>query len=60
MLDWSEFDRLMADMDIPELRRRDTAWLLRNLHIRNSNHLNFHEAREELVRMHRLLRRVDL
>ncbi len=41
---------LLNDMDIPEIRRELTTnnlrWLLRNLGIRNSNHLHFKEVME--------------
>lgn len=57
---YDELDKLLDGMDIPEMRRHDTSWLLRNLHVRNGNHPNYHAAREEVVRVHRALRRVDL
>ena len=57
---YEEMDKLLDGMDIPELRRRDTAWLLRNLHVRNGQHQNYVAAREEVVRIHRLLQRVDI
>lgn len=38
------FQILTADMDIPEMRRRDYRWLSRNLSIRNQDHPNFREA----------------
>lgn len=38
-----KFDLLAAirEMDVPEMRRTDFRWLLRNLAIRNSGHPNF-------------------
>ena len=35
---------LLDKMDVPEQRKTDFAWLLRNLAIRNSNHPDFQEA----------------
>lgn len=57
---YEELDRLLEGMDIPELRRRDTAWLLRNLHVRNGTHPDYVAARDEVVRLHRALMRADL
>lgn len=38
------FDRMTADMDIPETRRHDWYWLRRNLGVRNSNHKHYQLA----------------
>lgn len=35
---------LLKDMDVPELRRGDFQWLLRNLYIRNSKHPHYNEV----------------
>ena len=35
---------LLKDMDVPDARRKDFRWLLRNLFVRNSKHPNFEEA----------------
>ena len=35
---------LLDKMDVPQQRKTDFPWLLRNLAIRNSNHPNFQEA----------------
>jgi hypothetical protein len=35
---------ILNTMDLPELRKRDFNWLLRNLPIRNSKHNDFNEC----------------
>lgn len=42
-----KIDRLaeiLASMDVPEARKQDWRWLLRNLGIRNANHPDFNDA----------------
>ena len=39
-----EFDKLIETMDLPENRRHDWFWLIRNMQIRNKNHPNFQTA----------------
>ena len=41
-----DFDELIQGMDLPENRKHDWAWLLRNMWIRNSGHPHFKEAYE--------------
>ena len=35
---------ILDTMDVPENRKQDRRWLLRNLCIRNGNHIDFAEA----------------
>ncbi|MFN9959533.1 MAG: hypothetical protein ACK55I_41120 [bacterium] len=35
---------VLKTMDIPEMRKKDIAWLMRNLAVRNQDHPNFMEA----------------
>ncbi len=35
---------ILKTMDVPELRRGDFQWLLRNLYVRNSNHPQYNEV----------------
>lgn len=44
---------LIADMDVPEMRRHDVDWLARNLGIRNASHRNFEEAMRVINAMRR-------
>lgn len=37
-------NEILKNMDVPELRKSDFSWLLRNLGIRNANNENFSEA----------------
>lgn len=39
-----ELQTLLETMDVPEIRKNDYRWLLRNLPIRNSNNTNFERA----------------
>ena len=38
--------QLLSEMDVPEFRRFDYRWLLRNLAIRNGDHPRFNDAIE--------------
>ena len=42
--------RILGTMDVPQQRKSDTLWLLRNLAVRNRNHPQFAEAVEMLRR----------
>jgi hypothetical protein len=50
---------LIADMDVPEMRRHDVDWLARNLGIRNASHRNFTEAMRVIQAMRRHPSRFD-
>lgn len=39
-----ELKNTLDKMDVPEARKTDFGWLLRNLGIRNSNHPDFEKA----------------
>lgn len=39
-----EFDKLIEGMDLPENRKHDWPWLVRNMAIRNGKHPNFQNA----------------
>jgi len=51
MNDEAKVKELIADMDVPLLRRTDWAWLNRNLRVRNSNHPNFLEANDLIKKL---------
>lgn len=42
---------IIQGMDVPEYRKEDVGWLLRNLGIRNSKHPNFQIAIDELKKI---------
>lgn len=44
MLEIERFDELISTMDLPESRKHDWVWLLRNMWIRNASNPNFKEA----------------
>lgn len=51
MEEFADLRALIADMELPELRKKvrdlsDVAWLSRNMHILNSKHDNFTAAVE--------------
>jgi len=41
-------EALLADMDVPPVRRGDMHWLMRNLAVRNADHPNFAEAMRQI------------
>ena len=45
----AELEKLTSKMDVPEFRRRNAAWLSRNMAARNANHPNYPRAREIVV-----------
>ncbi|MBN2428219.1 MAG: hypothetical protein JXK94_07785 [Deltaproteobacteria bacterium] len=45
---WKNFDNLAVGMEVPLRRRRDAAWLVRNLSTRNSGHEKLDEAIDTL------------
>ena len=40
----NRLQEILSTMDIPELRKNDMRWLLRNMSVRNSKHPDFQEA----------------
>lgn len=54
MSEIAPFDRLqeiLETMDVPELRKGDMKWLVRNLPIRNSEHPDLDEAKRLLFKL---------
>lgn len=49
--DKSTLNDLLAEMSVPERRRTDLRWLLRNLAIHNEAHPNFAEAMQHVKSM---------
>ena len=49
-----KFDELISTMDLPEGRKHDWSWLIRNMWIRNSLHPNFKEAYEIVKKNYKL------
>lgn len=50
----TQLRELTAGMDLPQFRREDPKWLLKNLGVRNADHPNFSKAAElakELAKM---------
>ena len=41
---FDQLDPLLETMNVPSMRRKDIAWLMRNLAINNADHQNFMEA----------------
>lgn len=41
---WQSLDEILKTMDVPEGRKNDLGWLMRNLAIRNKEHKDFRSA----------------
>lgn len=54
MSEVSPFHRLqeiLETMDVPELRKGDMRWLIRNIGVKNSNHPDINEAKALLAKL---------
>lgn len=55
-----KFDELISTMDLPENRKHDWWWLIRNMWIKNGSHPNFKEAYEIVKKNYKLWIRGEL
>ncbi len=58
-LDLNGYDTITKDMDLPECKLHDWAWLIRHMPIRNSDHPNFERSYEFVKEQYRMYRQAE-